>query len=132
MSRPSVAGRLSAMNWFRSNIKHGAQMAFFALLVQFVLSFGHFHGVAAPAVTAIQSGALAASQPVPGHDSSHHPDDICAICMVMAMANTVLFATPLVLPSPQVLEFSYLTTYTGFTYLDSIHLAFQPRAPPIS
>ena len=37
------------MKWFRSNIKSGARLALFALFVQFALSFGHFHAMAAPA-----------------------------------------------------------------------------------
>ena len=44
------------MKWFRSNIKHGSRLALFALAIQFALSFGHFHGVAAQAAPALQSG----------------------------------------------------------------------------
>ena len=44
------------MKWFRSNIKAGSRLALFALAVQFVLAFGHFHSVAAQAAPAIQSG----------------------------------------------------------------------------
>ena len=45
------------MKWFRSNIKHGSRLALFALAVQFALSFGHFHGIAAQAAPAVQSTA---------------------------------------------------------------------------
>jgi len=45
------------MKWFRSHIKQGSRLALFALAIQFALSFGHFHGVAAEAAAAIQSGA---------------------------------------------------------------------------
>ncbi len=38
------------MKWFRSNIKHGSRLALFALAIQFALSFGHFHAVAAQAI----------------------------------------------------------------------------------
>ena len=31
------------MKWFRSNIRHGARLALFAMLVQFALTFGHSH-----------------------------------------------------------------------------------------
>jgi hypothetical protein len=139
------------MNWFRSNIKHGSRLALLALAVQFALSFGHFHGVAAQAAPAIQSGpALAdgsaadrlaatgvASQAAPqqpgsDHDSGQPSTDPCAICAVMAMANAVLFATPPLLLLPQAVEFLYLTTDAEFTHLDSAHVAFQPRAPPVS
>ena len=146
------------MKWFRSNIKHGSRLALLALAIQFVLSFGHFHGLAAQAAPAIQSGiqssliqisptpfeasranALAAtemaSQPVqrqrPGSDRDSDSDG-CAICVVMAMANAVLFATPPLLVLPQAVELLYLTTDAEFIHLNSVRIAFQPRAPPIS
>jgi len=105
------------MKWFRSNIRHGSRLALLALAIQFVLSFGHFHGVAAQAAPAIQSGlsrsvavspdaarALAApdaaAQFIQGQQqrqkpvSDHDANDACAICAVIAMANAVLFSTP--------------------------------------
>jgi hypothetical protein len=139
------------MKWFRSNIKHGSRLALFALAVQFVLSFGHFHGIAAQAAPAIQSGpvlsdrAYSTSLPAPDTVSSHstqpspsdpdsdrHPADACAICAVMALANTLLFATPPLLQLPQAVEFLYLTTDAEFVHLNSARVAFQPRAPPAS
>jgi hypothetical protein len=139
------------MKWFRSNIKHGSRLALLALAIQFVLSFGHFHGVAAQAAPALQSGQTqsipsnagdlvapgAASQanqtqPASDHDSDGHPNDGCAICAVMALANALLFATPPVLLLPQAVEFLYLTTDAEFVHLNSARVAFQPRAPPIS
>jgi hypothetical protein len=136
------------MKWFRSNIQHGSRLALLALAVQLVLSFGHFHGVAAQAGPAIHSAAassglshgLAASDVVSasgqqrapaGHDSDQ-PNDGCAICAVMAMANAVTFATPPLLLLPQAVEFSYQTTDTEFVHLSAVRVAFQPRAPPIS
>ncbi len=139
------------MKWFRSNIKHGSRLALLALAIQFVLSFGHFHGVAAQAAPAIQSGQAQSGssdaagllapdsvgqagqqQPASDHDTDRHPNDVCAICAVMALANTVLFATPPVLLLPQAVEFLYLTTDAEFVHLNSARIAFQPRAPPIS
>lgn len=32
------------MKWFRSNIRLGSRLALLALAIQFLLSFGHFHG----------------------------------------------------------------------------------------
>jgi len=37
------------MKWVRANIGLGARVALFALAVQFALSFGHFHPIAAQA-----------------------------------------------------------------------------------
>jgi uncharacterized iron-regulated membrane protein len=138
------------MKWFRSNIKQGSRLALFALAVQFVLSFGHFHAVAAQAAPGIQSGAAlsgisyagilaapdalskATRQAPSDRDSDQHPDDYCAICAVVAMANAVLFATPPVLLLPQAAEFLYLATDAGFVRPSSARVAFQPRAPPAS
>ena len=144
------------MKWFRSNIKHGSRLALLALAIQFVLSFGHFHGLAAQAAPVIQSGiqatpaALDASrangpaapgaaspsaqrqQPASDHDSDQQSNDGCAICAVIAMANAVLFATPPLLELPQAVEFLYRTTDAEFVHLNSVRIAFQPRAPPHS
>ena len=118
------------MKWFRSNIRHGSRTALFALAVQFVLAFGHFHGIAAQAAPTIAS---AQSQQIPSdHDSGQQPADTCAICAVMALANTALFATPPLLLLPQAIEFLYLTTDAEFAHLNAVRVAFQPRAPPIS
>jgi hypothetical protein len=135
------------MKWFRSNIKHGSRLALLALAIQFGLSFGHFHGLAAQAAPAIQSGIQLVSpdaaaqstqgltqgqQPASDHDSDRQSSDGCAICAVMAMANAVLFATPPLLELPQAIELLYLTTDAEFIHLNSVRVAFQPRAPPIS
>jgi Protein of unknown function (DUF2946) len=138
------------MKWFRSHIKQGARLALFALAIQFALSFGHFHGVAAEAAPALQSSAAqsgpaqasvlataevgtAAQQQSPAnHDSDQHSNDACAICAVMAMANATLFATPPVLLLPQAVEFLYLATDAEFVHLNAVRVAFQPRAPPLS
>ena len=139
------------MKWFRSNIRRGSRLALFALVVQFLLSFGHFHASAAQAASAIQfaqapfalsdtDGLLAAEavgqsarqQPAPNHDSDQHSSDACAICAVMGLANTVLFATPPLLLLPQEIEFLNRTTVAEFIHLNSADVPFQPRAPPTS
>jgi hypothetical protein len=133
------------MTWIRSNIKCVSRIALFALLVQFALSFGHFHAIASAATSAPKGdtalagsliaqvgGTQSARQPASKHDSGEHPGDICAICAVMAMANSVLFATPPSLPLPQIVEFSRLTTEGELARVASASVAFQPRAPPIS
>jgi len=117
------------MNWFRSNIRHGSRLALFALAIQFALSFGHFHGLAAQAAAAIQQTS---QQPSSNQDSDQQPADPCAICAVIALANAALFATPPALALPQAVEFLYLTADAEFVHLDHSCAAFQPRAPPIS
>ncbi|HEX5233036.1 MAG TPA: DUF2946 family protein [Bradyrhizobium sp.] len=134
------------MKWFRSNIRQGARLALLALAIQFVLAFGHFHGIAAEAAPAMPSGASHATAPAAPEALSQSPrqagsernpdrqrsDDACAVCAVIAMANAVLFATPPVLRLPQAVEFLYRTTDAEFVHLKSARVAFQPRAPPAS
>jgi hypothetical protein len=140
------------MKWFRSNIKRGSRLALFALAVQFALSFGHFHQIAAQPAPAMLSGQIQSNQasilpapdtvsqsaqqqqPASDHnsDGQQSSDDACAICAVIAMANMVLFAPPPVLLLPQAVEFLYLTTDAEFVHLNSARIAFQPRAPPVA
>jgi hypothetical protein len=138
------------MKWFRANIRDGSRLALLALAIQFVLSFGHFHPIeAAQAAPELQSAlsqtrsnilvaADSASQlaerqqkPSPDRDSGNSNDG-CAICAVIAMANAVLFATPPPLLLPDAVQFLYRTTDAKFVHLNSVRVAFQPRAPPIS
>jgi len=117
------------MKWLRSNIKHGARVALFALAVQFVLSFGHFHAIpaqAAPSVSATQQ------LPAPSHDSDQHPDDYCAICAVLALASTGMAAAAPVLPVLQAVESAPPAMPVAFAGPRSARAAFQSRAPPLS
>jgi hypothetical protein len=119
------------MKWLRSKLKYGSRIALFALAIQFALSFGHFHGIAAQATPVAVGQSIQQQQPASDRDSDQHPGDTCAICAVMALANAALFAAPPVLPLPQAIEFSYLATDAGFAHVSSVRVAFQPRAPPI-
>ena len=138
------------MNWFRKHLKHGSRLALFALAIQFALSFGHFHGRAAQAAPAIQTGLSdadlaiattlatqgtdpdAAQQQPSNHDTDRQGTEACAICAVISLANNFLFATPPLLELPQAVELLHLTTGAEFTHLGSLHPAFQSRAPPAS
>ena len=134
------------MKWFRSNIRHGARLALFAMLVQFALTFGHSHWFAQAApltqsslqrtdstksIAAIDRVAVQKQSPA-GSDRELPGEDNCAICAVVAMAGTVVFATPPLLQLPQAIELLYRTTDSEFIHLKSAGTAFQPRAPPAS
>ena len=121
------------MKWFRSNIKRISHVALFALAIQFALSFGHFHGVAVQAASASQVAQnLSVPQPASDQGSGEHPGDICAICVVMAMANSALFAAPPVVLLPQAVDFSYVTAAANLVRAAHLRAGFQPRAPPRS
>jgi hypothetical protein len=118
------------MKWVRANIGLGARVALFALAVQFALSFGHFHPIAAQAAPSIQS--VQQQLPSPGPDTDRHLDDLCAICAVIALASTAVAAAPPSLLLPQFVELRQQTTETAFLHLHAARAAFQSRAPPPS
>jgi hypothetical protein len=132
------------MKWFRRRIKTGSRLALFALLLQFVLSFGHFHFNAAQAAPAIQTltdlahaqglAADAASERQQGGnpDTDQPSGEPCAICAVMSMANQLVFATPALLLLPDAIEVLFLVTDAEFAHLGSLRPSFQSRAPPVS
>jgi Protein of unknown function (DUF2946) len=138
------------MKWFRRHLKHGSRLALFALAIQFALSFGHFHTFAAQAAPAIATGLtqadldytkiLAAQHTVskaeqkqrPATPDTDHSADACAVCTVISLAGNGLFSTPPLLQLPQAVELLYLTTDAEFVHLNSVHPAFQSRAPPAS
>ncbi len=147
------------MKWSRSNVRHGSRLALFALAIQALLSFGHFHGSpaqAAPALTDANQLGLhdtvrcaathlnawagashedafrVAGQKTSDHESDGRPTDDCAICAVMALANALVVATPSYLLGPQPASSLYLMTDAEFIALNSARVVFQSRAPPIS
>jgi hypothetical protein len=147
------------MKWFRSNVRHGSRLALFALAIQVLLSFGHFHGnsvQAAPASMDTNQPALhdtvtraamhldaaagashedafsAVGIKTSDHESDGRSTDDCAICAVMALANALVVATPSYLPGPQPASCLNLMTDAEFIALNSARVVFQSRAPPIS
>jgi hypothetical protein len=141
------------MKWFRSNTRLGSQLALFALAIQFLLSFGHFHGgVQAAAaklsgvhdtfdLAASRTGASERASPAvvvvgskrsADHGPAGHPGDECAICAVMALANAMVDAAPPALSAPHAIAFSYSQADAGFLDWNAVSRAFQPRAPPVA
>ncbi|MGF6306469.1 hypothetical protein ABIB82_000111 [Bradyrhizobium sp. i1.8.4] len=140
------------MDWFRRHIKTGSRLALFALTVQFVLSFGHFHPIAAAqAAPAVQSGLslvdlayigtsatpdlavqVTGTEPPARRDNDRHPADYCAICTVISLASSMLFTAPPVLLLPEAVELLFRTAHAEFIHLKSAPAAFHSRAPPLS
>ena len=120
------------MSWFRANIKHGSRLALCALLLQFALAFGHVHWLAAQA----QDGAAVNIASVrTGSPASPDPDqqpsaDNCAICAVMAMAQSILLSPAPVLALPAPVAFRLPDAITAPLAAVAVSTAFQPSAPP--
>jgi hypothetical protein len=149
------------MKWFRLNIRLGSQLALFALSIQFLLSFGHFHGgvaqLASASLDANRSGlhdtigsaatrfdrserasqanasGLVRLKTPAGDGPAGQPGDDCAVCAVMALANTIVDAAPPpYLLAPHATAFSYSAADAGFADPNSVVVAFRPRGPPIA
>ena len=114
------------------------------MLVQLALTFGHSHLFAQAAPLAqgqltdggnriAPSDSAAVQKQSPANPDRGQPgDDNCAICALVAMAGTVVFATPPLLHLPQAVELLHRTLDAEFIHLESAGHAFQPRAPPAS
>lgn len=132
------------MQWFRRHIKAGSRLALFALALQFVLSFGHFHVDAAQAVPSIQAsvdvahtGDTGASipsdrEPPASRDNHQSSDEPCAICAVVSMANQIAFGATAALPLPDAVELPLLPPGVELARPGARWTSFRSRAPPLS
>ncbi|UFZ07410.1 DUF2946 family protein [Bradyrhizobium ontarionense] len=122
------------MSWFRTNIKDVSRLALFALLLQFALAFGHVHWLAGQAQDG--GGVTVAERDTGSSPASQDPDqqpspDGCAICAVMAMAQSILLSPAPVLTLPDAVAFRLPDAIPASAAAVVISTAFQPRAPPL-
>ena len=134
------------MQWFRSHRLKVASLALFALVCQFVLSFGHIHvdrlagnssnwliaAVAGKAVAASAGIVTIADLPTSPRQKSPTGlgDDFCAICANIGLAGALVVPT-----APTLLLgfslFKVLNWSFAATQARSIdHFHFNARAPP--
>ena len=66
------------------------------------------------------------------HDGDQHPATTCAVCVVLSMAQQMVFATPALLLLPDAVELLYLVTDAELAHLSESWPGFQSRAPPVS
>ena len=118
------------MNWVRTHIRNGSKLALFALAIQMVLAFGHFH--AGHALAAPHGAAIEHLQPTAPDQPQPHAAEHCDICAVISMAGTMLAASPPALLLPPVADLVRVTASAAFRDLATLEVAFQPRAPPLS
>ena len=123
------------MRWFRLNMRWGSRLAFFALAVQVVASFGHVHlsTVAlssAPSTLADESVAALASTHAPIHNSNGSIDLYCPICALIQLLATSAPPDAPALRLPANLAVIGLQAPTNLALASSPHFSFQARAPP--
>ncbi|BAM91575.1 hypothetical protein S58_55980 [Bradyrhizobium oligotrophicum S58] len=123
------------MSWFRANIKDGSRLALFALLLQFALAFGHVHWLAAQPQDAagVTAQQLSTRSSPADQDGDQQPAaDYCAICAVMAMAQSLLLSPAPVLTLPDAVAFRLPDAIAVTMAAVAVSTAFQPRAPPLA
>lgn len=129
----------------RARARYGAAAALFALLLQFAAAFGHYHAVAV--VQADTVGAATATACAPditvataqhpcvapvdhGGTSDSHQHDVCAVCVVLALAHATLDVVAPTLPPLDVTERPIVVPATPVVHLEQRRARYQPRAPP--
>jgi hypothetical protein len=121
------------MGWINRHRRHGALLALAALVLQFLLSFGHvhLHGVAQSAPAAItHSTALVDKNSRTPAPIPTDTDDYCAICASIFLASSAFSPAPpqlLVPPNFQRVEHCF---NAARPLAESLRLAFRSRAPP--
>ena len=121
------------MRWYRSNRKFAGSLALFALALQMMLAFGHFHPRDFAGVPGI---ATAQAQTAPsnsgGGNGSHSTDDYCLVCATTNLIGTLL------LPDLVVLEVRVSTIDASYPHVCTAicnnfnHALFRARAPPLA
>jgi hypothetical protein len=136
----------SPMQWFRSHRLKVASLALFALVCQFVLTFGHIHvdrfagnssnwlvAAAAGKAVAASAGKVTIAD-LPTSPRQKNPtglgDDFCAICANIGLAGALVVPTGPAL-APRISFFKVLHWSFAATQARSIdHFHFNARGPP--
>lgn len=124
------------MKWVRSNIKRASGIALFALMIQFALSFGHFHGLDGTSsehgLLRLVAAATAPNDQSPNYPADRHAEDLCPICTAATAIGHALASAPPALS----IEFAQASINhaieSGVLLPNPQRAAFQSRGPPIS
>jgi hypothetical protein len=123
------------MQWFRSNRGWIVGLAFAALALQFVLSFGHLHlgrtaTGAAWAALAVPTATGKHLPPVVPPPRSNTTDEYCAVCASISLANSALSPLVVALMTPVVMAPQLPWPEADVRPVAIAHLLFSARAPP--
>src|SRR3954451_54548 len=127
------------MRWVRTNLRIAAWCALFAIALQLVLSFGHFHnnGLGSGSIsTALISSDRVVSDPADGQGGPQNPGaprgDYCGICAVSNLAGSVVppDAPTVLQPAAFISTVAWRIAETSAT--PSPHIDARARAPPVA
>jgi len=121
------------MRWLRSWIKESSCAALFAMALQLALSFGHVHleqVLASPehaaAYPTTSAATLIATDELPAGTN-----DECALCALIALANSLILPISVALPVPAHFEAAQHTSARDLSVAQTTLRPFQARAPPL-
>jgi hypothetical protein len=131
------------MGWFRSKREAVAWLAFFALACQLVLTFGHVHTFGHIHLGKISSGAAAAvaadgggifdpSPSSPQKSPTGLPDDFCAICANIGLANALVVPHSPIIIVPVSFVYVLPRSLAAAAPASFDHLPFSARGPPLA
>jgi hypothetical protein len=123
------------MRWFRLHTRPTACLAFVALALQLILSFGHAHGdklrlSAAAARDSVFTNVKSGSADTPAGPVRQDNDDFCAICASVTLAGSLILPTPPAATLPPAIDNVWVPPAHASTAAGARRLLFQARAPP--
>jgi hypothetical protein len=118
------------MKWVRTKAKRLSLLALFALAIQLGLSFGHLH--ADPAWSKSRAQTIVSSSSSSHSGLQPDADDVCEICVTIAMVSTAMHSAPPMLPLPAKWTPTAFATSQFAVSLPVRLAAFQSRGPPLS
>jgi hypothetical protein len=123
------------MAWLRSRLRASSWVALFAIAMQLALSFGHVHLDRISTSSDPQSAHVAdTSLAVTARAADELPagaNDECAVCALIALANSSILPLPNSLPVPMRSALVQHEAAPGFYVTQTTLLPFQARAPPV-
>jgi hypothetical protein len=122
------------MRWLRSWVKESSCVALFAMALQLALSFGHVHlehVLASPEHAAAYPTNPSAATLIPSDELPAGTSDECALCALIALANSLILPISVALPVPAHFEAAQHASARDLSVAQTTLRPFQARAPPL-
>jgi hypothetical protein len=129
------------MRWWRSSQRFGVYLALFALTLQLIASFAHFHpegfgsapdgSLSGEASPALSSAEASESPGYPLNDQGGSPHRDCAICISIALLGSALEGQPPALSLPADIPLSPTRPASELQFSVVRFYPFRTRAPPV-
>jgi len=121
--------------WLRYDRRIGSWLALVAVVIQFAVSFGHFHPDAiqrTDAAGVMLSPQAHAAKSLPARQPSEDGDDYCAICASVYLAANSFVPVAPQLPVPSASHIIQRFDRGAAVFVAPQRAPFQSRAPPLA